>query len=352
MTGLAKLVSALQSDLDWLREHTRLSERAAEWDDSGRPAELLLRGSALKSVQDWLTVRPATAPEATRLQRAYIQASEEEDSRILSAERRRAEELETAKGAAEAQRDAATAAQRKERAAAHRARIFAVAALLLSLLAGYAAWYASQNEQRAVAEAVSAQLSSMQAQAEQNIARASFNSMLKSRLQTLPRFDTKQDYILSIETSQSTFSSRAKSLLNKLSWVRSLPPNLRFDALRQEPVQAPPSAEVTLHVLKLRFGTSIIIDVSKNNNVYSILYGGGQLDYKTVLRPALLANLPRSALRRPKIDLMISPDSNLSNLFGLRRLMGEEISVRRKETRLIDLGRLWYNTFCHSRRRS
>jgi len=97
VTGLTKLVLALQSDLDWLREHTRLSERAAEWE--GRTVEHLLRGSALKSVQDWLTARPATAPEATRLQRAYIQASEEEESRILSAERRRAEELEAAKGA-------------------------------------------------------------------------------------------------------------------------------------------------------------------------------------------------------------------------------------------------------------
>jgi hypothetical protein len=34
-TGLAQLVSALDTDLDWLREHTRLLQRASEWDSAG-----------------------------------------------------------------------------------------------------------------------------------------------------------------------------------------------------------------------------------------------------------------------------------------------------------------------------
>ena len=36
-TGLARLVSALDTDLDWLRERTRLLQRASEWDSAGRP---------------------------------------------------------------------------------------------------------------------------------------------------------------------------------------------------------------------------------------------------------------------------------------------------------------------------
>ena len=36
-TGLASLVAALNTDFDWLREHTRYLQRATEW-DSGRPA--------------------------------------------------------------------------------------------------------------------------------------------------------------------------------------------------------------------------------------------------------------------------------------------------------------------------
>ena len=34
--GLADLTSALNTDLDWVREHTRLGQRAAEWDGGGR----------------------------------------------------------------------------------------------------------------------------------------------------------------------------------------------------------------------------------------------------------------------------------------------------------------------------
>src|SRR5262249_12647872 len=35
-TGMVQLVAALNTDLDWLREHTRLLQRAAEWEAAGR----------------------------------------------------------------------------------------------------------------------------------------------------------------------------------------------------------------------------------------------------------------------------------------------------------------------------
>ena len=35
-TGLAKLVTALNTDFDWLRDHTRYLQRAIEWDTGGR----------------------------------------------------------------------------------------------------------------------------------------------------------------------------------------------------------------------------------------------------------------------------------------------------------------------------
>ncbi|MCB1723390.1 MAG: toll/interleukin-1 receptor domain-containing protein [Gammaproteobacteria bacterium] len=46
VSGLPKLIAAVNSDLDWLREHTRLGERALEWEQSGRAAAYLLRGAA------------------------------------------------------------------------------------------------------------------------------------------------------------------------------------------------------------------------------------------------------------------------------------------------------------------
>src|SRR5262245_8749753 len=36
-TGLNSLVAALNTDFDWLREHTRYLQRATEWDRGGRP---------------------------------------------------------------------------------------------------------------------------------------------------------------------------------------------------------------------------------------------------------------------------------------------------------------------------
>ena len=44
-TGLASLVAALNTDFDWLREHTRYLQRAIEWDTGGRPANRLLSGN-------------------------------------------------------------------------------------------------------------------------------------------------------------------------------------------------------------------------------------------------------------------------------------------------------------------
>src|SRR6476659_1084574 len=43
-TGLAKLIAALNTDFDWLREHTRYLQRAAEWDRGRLPANRLLSG--------------------------------------------------------------------------------------------------------------------------------------------------------------------------------------------------------------------------------------------------------------------------------------------------------------------
>ena len=70
--GIAKLRAALLSDIDWIRNHTRLSELAEQWAARGRRADLLLRGSALSDAERWLGSRPSEAPEPTRLQRDYI----------------------------------------------------------------------------------------------------------------------------------------------------------------------------------------------------------------------------------------------------------------------------------------
>jgi hypothetical protein len=62
--GVADLVKALRTDIDWLREQTRLLDRAQEWDATARSAALLLRGGALERALQWLE---APRPEHTHV---------------------------------------------------------------------------------------------------------------------------------------------------------------------------------------------------------------------------------------------------------------------------------------------
>ena len=73
--ALARLVEALETDIDWIREHTRLGELALRWDAQQRPMGDLLRGRALEEAEHWLTQRPKTARSPTNLHQEYIRVS-------------------------------------------------------------------------------------------------------------------------------------------------------------------------------------------------------------------------------------------------------------------------------------
>ena len=210
--GLRKLIESIESDLDWLREHTRLGERAAEWTTANASAELLLRGSALKAVQQWVQSKPATAPDLTPMHLAYIRASEEEETRLINNELQRLKEIETAKEVAEAARSKAEAAQaiaegaqqaaetarRNEASAARRTvqrtRLGLVAALLLTTAAGIAGWLAWTNQRAAETQAarVRDQLRSTE------VTRARFLTNLSSQ-QLLEAGDLALAYLLAVE---------------------------------------------------------------------------------------------------------------------------------------------------------
>jgi hypothetical protein len=95
-TGLVRLVSALNTDLDWLREHTRYLQRATEWDAGGRPTNRLLSGPDIASAKAWAARRPKNAPEPTELQLDFIKASEAEDIRQKSVGAQRLRQVEEA----------------------------------------------------------------------------------------------------------------------------------------------------------------------------------------------------------------------------------------------------------------
>ena len=100
-TGLANLITALNTDFDWLREHTRYLQRAIEWDTGGRPANRLLSGNDILEAKAWAARRPKGAPEPTALHLEFIRASEEEAEARLSEQRKQLEAVAAAQAAKE-----------------------------------------------------------------------------------------------------------------------------------------------------------------------------------------------------------------------------------------------------------
>jgi TIR domain len=77
---LSQLAEALQLDLDWIREHTRLGELARRWVARGRPGSLLLHGDDLDAAKAWVAARKSAAPEITDAQQAFVKASHEAET--------------------------------------------------------------------------------------------------------------------------------------------------------------------------------------------------------------------------------------------------------------------------------
>jgi TIR domain len=70
------LIRALDTDLKWVRAHTRLLTRAIEWDANGRNNSFVLRGDDLRSAERWLAEAGARKErQPTALQTEYIIAS-------------------------------------------------------------------------------------------------------------------------------------------------------------------------------------------------------------------------------------------------------------------------------------
>jgi WD40 repeat protein len=74
--ALGKLIVALEDDLPWRDQHTRLAGRANDWEDSRQDRSFLLRGRDLREAEDWrrqASLHVKTPP--TDLQIKYIRDS-------------------------------------------------------------------------------------------------------------------------------------------------------------------------------------------------------------------------------------------------------------------------------------
>src|SRR3954452_15285134 len=81
--GIDRLVTALDTDLEHTKAHTRWLVKAIEWDGRGRDKSLLVRGSELADAERWLGEGAAKEPEPTPLQYDYVAVSRSAATRRL-----------------------------------------------------------------------------------------------------------------------------------------------------------------------------------------------------------------------------------------------------------------------------
>lgn len=75
-SAVQTLITALDTDLDWVRNHTRLLTRAIEWQGRREDRSLLLSGGDLRQAEGWLAQHDGKKePAPTALQRKYLLAS-------------------------------------------------------------------------------------------------------------------------------------------------------------------------------------------------------------------------------------------------------------------------------------
>ena len=165
--GLARLLEALNTDLTWIRDHTRLGALSERWQARKRDAALLLRGDELEDAERWLARKPPKAPEPTELLRAFLAESRRGEAARLDKERQQLAEI------AAAQANIAT--EQVQRARSQRITRWVIAAAAALALVGsgivaYLQWdKARQLEARAASiAALTDSLNKRQAEALRN----------------------------------------------------------------------------------------------------------------------------------------------------------------------------------------
>jgi hypothetical protein len=142
---LRELVTALRQDVEWIREHTRLTEAAARWQARGGGNEaaddLLLRGVELANAQTWAARRRDDAPAITPLLCAFLTASEARVEVLARQERDRLAEREQLIAEREAAQEKIDLAQRNVRRVQRRwASVLVILTVLIVLGTGAGLW--------------------------------------------------------------------------------------------------------------------------------------------------------------------------------------------------------------------
>jgi len=75
------LCGAMDTDLDWVKTHTRIQVRAIEWDKKNRDNSLTLRGNDLTDGEQFISQGLQKSPEPTQVQSEFILASRKDATR-------------------------------------------------------------------------------------------------------------------------------------------------------------------------------------------------------------------------------------------------------------------------------
>lgn len=76
-----QLGRALDTDFEWVNDHTRLHLRAVEWESNERNRSYLLRGQDLATAEHWLRTAPGHEPSPTHGQVGFLMASRQAAAR-------------------------------------------------------------------------------------------------------------------------------------------------------------------------------------------------------------------------------------------------------------------------------
>ena len=79
--GVDMLLTAVDTDLEWVDAHTSLLEKATEWDRGERDASLLLRARELQHAEAWQVQSAEKEPRPTALMSAFIVESRRQETR-------------------------------------------------------------------------------------------------------------------------------------------------------------------------------------------------------------------------------------------------------------------------------
>ncbi|MEQ8672597.1 MAG: TIR domain-containing protein [Aggregatilineales bacterium] len=79
--SLPKIITAMETDFEHVREHKRLLLRCLEWDEDGRNTSALLVGDELEQAETWLAHTAGKLPLPTQLHRDYITVSRKQATR-------------------------------------------------------------------------------------------------------------------------------------------------------------------------------------------------------------------------------------------------------------------------------